>query len=140
MQVGVGVEVGSALVPPSGSGSEPSPSARCSQTPTTITRITTRTATTVTTRKPRRTIRKRLIIRPHGAVGAPFTDITTLVEQRSNPGLALMGSGFIRGRPRSSAPASLEFRTEELLAEPGVLEAPTIEKAVDHDRDPVHCR
>src|SRR6516162_11772427 len=85
MQVGVGVEVGSVLVPPpSGSGSEPSPSARCSQTPTIITRITSRTATTVTTRKPRRTIRKHLIIRPHGAVGAPLTSTITLVESRAH--------------------------------------------------------
>src|SRR6516162_10253694 len=97
MQVGVGVEVGSALVPRSGSGSEPSPSARCSQTPTTITRITTRTATTVTTRKPRRTIRQRSIIRPHGAVGAPLTDITTLVEQREQPGASADGGPVLPG-------------------------------------------
>src|SRR6516165_11250016 len=83
MQVGVGVEVGSAPEPRSGSGSEPSRLAPYSRTPT----ITpTRTATT---RPPQlTTIHRRRIIRPHGAVGAPFTDITTLVEQRSSPGLA----------------------------------------------------
>src|SRR6516164_9741879 len=97
MQVGVGVEVGSALVPPSGSGSEPSPSARCSQTPTTITRITTRTATTVTIRKP-------LIIRPHGAVGAPFTDITTLVEQREQPGAGANDVQFYSGSAEVVSP------------------------------------
>ena len=28
--------------------------------------------------------------------------------------------------------------SQELLAEPGILKAPAIEQAVDHDRDPVH--
>ena len=74
---GGGVEVGSALVPPSGSGSELSPSVPCSQTPITTTRITTPTPTT---RLPRLTIHRRRTIRPRGAVGAPITITTTLVE------------------------------------------------------------
>jgi len=32
----------------------------------------------------------------------------------------------------------LKFRAQELLAEPGILEAPSVEQAVHHDRDPVH--
>src|SRR5215472_11046184 len=86
MPAAVGVEVGSALAPLSGSGSEPSPSAPCSPTPTTITRITTRMA--ATTHPPQRTIRRRLIIRPPGAVGAPITITITLVERRGTPPLA----------------------------------------------------
>jgi hypothetical protein len=77
MQVGVGVGVGSALVPPSGLGSGPSRLAPCSRAPTTITRIITRTATT---RPPPLTIHRRRIIRPHGAVGTPITVTITLVE------------------------------------------------------------
>src|SRR5215471_15235204 len=101
MQVEVGVGVESVPAPPSGSGSEPSRSARCSQTPTTITRITTRTATTVTTRRPRRTLRQRLIIRLHGAVGAPLTGTTTLVEE------ARIGAGAGAVATRLRAPDDL---------------------------------
>src|SRR5215831_20802196 len=101
MQVAVGVGVGSALVPLSGSGSELSPSARCSHSPT-IARITTRTtATTVTTHLPRHTIRQRLIIRPHGAVGAPLTGTTTLVED------ARIGAGVSAVAARLRAPDDL---------------------------------
>src|SRR5262249_42589172 len=32
------------------------------------------------------------------------------------------------------------FRIHELLAKPSILEAPAVEKAVDHNRDPVHRR
>ena len=73
------VEVGSALVPASGSGSELSPSAPCSQTRTII-RITTHTATTATIHPPRLTIHKRRIIRPREAVGAPIIITIMLVE------------------------------------------------------------
>src|SRR6516164_10980126 len=82
MLVVVGVEVGSALVPPSGLGSALSLSALCSHSPTII-RITTRTATTATTHRPQLTIHRRRIIPPHGAVGAPLTDTITPVEQRA---------------------------------------------------------
>src|SRR5215468_302350 len=83
MQVEVGVEVGSALVPPSGSVSEPSRLAPCWRTPTIITPIITHTALTVTIRPPRHTIRRHRIIRPRGAVGTPITDTTTLAEGRA---------------------------------------------------------
>src|SRR5215470_13404459 len=76
------VGVGSAPVPRSGSGLEPSPSARCSQTPTII-RITTRMVTPATTQPPQLTIHRRRIIHPHGAVGAPITITITLVEQNT---------------------------------------------------------
>src|SRR5215472_14321148 len=79
MQAGIGVA--SALVPPSGWGSDLSPSDLRSQTPTTITR--THTAPTVTTPPPRHTIRRHRIIRPRGAVGTPITDTTTLAEGRA---------------------------------------------------------
>src|SRR6516225_7905162 len=88
MRVGVGVEAGSALVPPSGSVSELSPSAPCWQTRTPTTPITTRTATTATTHPRRLTIHRRGIIRPREAVGAPITDTITLVEGRSAGSLA----------------------------------------------------
>src|SRR6516165_8759694 len=88
MRVGVGVEVGSALVPPSGSVSELSPSAPCWQTRTPTTPITTRTATMATTHPRRLTIHRRGIIRPREAVGAPITDTITLVEERSAWSLA----------------------------------------------------
>src|SRR6516165_9193635 len=77
MPVEVGVEAGSAPVPPSGSGSELSPSALCSQTPTTTTFITTPTPTI---RPLRLTIHRPRIIRLHGAVGAPLTVTITLVD------------------------------------------------------------
>jgi hypothetical protein len=59
--------------------------------------------------------------------------------------------GTVGQRPRDGAddhdrvsadttPRPLKLRTEELLAEPGILEAPAIEQAIDHDRDPVHRR
>src|SRR5215472_17466090 len=80
MQVEVGVEVGSALVPPSGSVSEPSRLVPCSRTPITITPIITRTAPTVTTPPPQHTIRRHRIIRPREAVGTPITETTTLAE------------------------------------------------------------
>jgi hypothetical protein len=60
MQVGGGVGVGSAPVPPSGSGSELLPSARCSLA-LTIILIITRTATTAT-RPPQLTIHQWRII------------------------------------------------------------------------------
>ena len=70
------VEVGSALVPPSGSGSELSPSAQCSLAPTII-RITIRT---VTIHQRRLTIHRGRIIRRRGAVGAPITSTIMLVS------------------------------------------------------------
>src|SRR6516164_2093766 len=82
MLVVVGVEVGSALVPPSGLGSALSLSALCSHSPTII-RITTRTATTATTHWPQLTTHRRRIIPQHGAVGAPLMDTITPVEQRA---------------------------------------------------------
>src|SRR5437868_13977770 len=42
------------------------------------------------------------------------------------------------GFSSDAAPRPLKFQTQELLAEPGILEAPAIEQAVDHDCDPVH--
>src|SRR4029077_16919377 len=84
MQVGAGMGVGSALVPRSGSGSELSPSAPCSQTPT-IMRITTRTATTATTHPPQLTMHQGRIIRPHGAVGALIIVTITLVSSGRTP-------------------------------------------------------
>jgi hypothetical protein len=77
--VGGGVEVGSALVPLSGSGLEPLPSAPCSRTPTTTSPIIPRTATTATTHPPRPTTHRPRIIR-RGAVGALITDTITLAE------------------------------------------------------------
>src|SRR6516164_1927883 len=95
MRVGVGVGVGSALVPLSGSGSVLSPSAPCSHNPTII-RTTPRTATMAPTHLP------QLTIRPHGAVGAPTTITITPVEWR-----ALTGGGLRdRCARRSSALAS----------------------------------
>src|SRR6516225_34355 len=88
MQVGAGVGVGSALVPLSGSGSVLSPSAPCSHN-LTIIRTTPRTATMAPTHLPQLTIRPRVIIRPHGAVGAPTTITITPVEWR-----ALTGGGL----------------------------------------------
>src|SRR5215467_3799109 len=76
---------GSALVPQSGSGSEPSPLALCWRTLTTITRTTTPTATTDTIHPLRLTIRLRRITRLRGAVGAPITITTTLAEQHPRP-------------------------------------------------------
>jgi len=78
MQVGVGEEVGSAQVPLLGLGSEPSPSAPCSQTPTTI--IRTRTATKATTHPPQLTIRRHINPPPRGAVGAAITITITVAE------------------------------------------------------------
>jgi hypothetical protein len=91
-EVGMGVVVESALVPRSGSGSELLLSARCSQTPTTITRIT-----TATTHPPRLTIH---LITRLGAVGIPITVTITLADERAHDDLAWFD--WLRGRPKMS--------------------------------------
>src|SRR6516225_11672125 len=77
------MQVGSALVPRSGSGSEPSRLARCSRTPT-VSHIITPTATTAdtTTHPRRRIIRRRRTIRPRGAAGTLIHTVITPAECR----------------------------------------------------------
>src|SRR5215831_5670014 len=81
MQVGVGVEEGSAPVLLLRSGWDLSPSVPRSHTPT-IAHIPTRTATTAIIHPPRRIIPRRRTIPLRGAVGTPITVAITLVEQR----------------------------------------------------------
>src|SRR5215471_20042768 len=53
--------------------------------------------------------------------------------------IKVKSDAFSGGRSRHGG-ERVNLGYTSLLAEPGILKAPAIEKAVDHDRDPVHCR